>query len=78
MPSALPTDADFSGDNPDLALAYEGAWLAYELLVEQRGEAGALRLYREVGTGTPLGEALGTSPAAFTAAWQDSLRSRLR
>ena len=78
VPSALPTDADFSGDNPDLALAYEGAWLAYELLVEQRGEAGALRLYREVGTGTPLGEALGTSPAAFTAAWQDSLRSRLR
>lgn len=78
VPAQLPDDADFSGDNPKLGLAYGEARLAYEEVVALRGEAGALDAYRAVGRGTPLAEALGMSVEQFTAAWQESMRKRLR
>jgi hypothetical protein len=68
VPSALPTVADFAGDNPRLAQAYEMSWLATRLLAERLGRAGLARFYREVS------ETPGDPDAAFDAALQHRLR----
>ena len=81
LPAALPTDADFAGDNPRLAAVYEQAWLAVRLLVEQHGRSAVLRFYRAVGAGEQIDPALRriltTDLRSFTARWQRDLRTRL-
>lgn len=52
VPTALPEEADFNGDNPRLAQAYEQAWLACRLLGQRIGQDGLVRFYRMVGTAT--------------------------
>jgi hypothetical protein len=86
VPSALPADKDFDGNNKDLARVYEEAWLAVTLLAEQHGRDGLLRFYRQVGRAnagpTAVDDAFrdlwGTSLATFTAQWRRDLVTRLR
>ena len=87
LPTALPADDAFRGDNAALAQAYEQAWLAVRLLAEQHGEPALLRFYRAVGAARDVEPAaavdaalrseLGTDLAAFTGAWRDALRRDL-
>ena len=80
LPSHLPDDAAFDGNDPALAQAYEQAWLAVVALTRSYGRPAVLRLYRAVGAGRPLGQALrelGTTEPAFTARWRDDLRREL-
>ncbi|MGW6568344.1 hypothetical protein [Streptomyces sp. NPDC054975] len=87
LPSALPDDKAFAfaADADALARAYEGGWLACALIAERWGEGQLRAFYRAVGAHPQregavekaLAEVLGTTPAAFTAAWRDHLRQRL-
>lgn len=87
LPAALPRDEDFDGDDPALAQAYEGSWLAVELLVDTYGQDRVLALYRALGTRTAgdpgqvldevLRARLGTDVAALTAGWVTTLTQRL-
>jgi len=82
-PGRLPTAADFRGDSPRLAIAYEESWSACRFIAGRAGPAGLLRLYRLVGTAAdPAGAVdhalrtvLGMSSAQFVAAWRRSLRA---
>ncbi|MER7109590.1 hypothetical protein [Streptomyces sp. NPDC000229] len=81
-PVALPADGDFSfaADAEALARAYEGGWLACELIADRWGEAKLRALYRAAGARgaeRALGEVLATTPEAFTAQWRGHLRERL-
>ncbi|MDT9687986.1 hypothetical protein Q5762_06385 [Streptomyces sp. P9(2023)] len=87
LPAALPDDKAFAfgGDAEALARAYEGGWLACDLIAERWGEPELREFYRAVG-GHPqregavekaLGEVLGTTPEAFTTDWRAFLRERL-
>ena len=83
-PAALPRDEDFAGDAPGLAQAYEGSWLAVELLQRTYGRPALLALYRELGTRTDppaleelLRERLGTSTQELTSRWSAALREQL-
>ncbi|MGW1107182.1 hypothetical protein [Streptomyces sp. NPDC002540] len=87
LPAELPTDEDFgfAGDSARLAQAYEGGWLACELIADHWGEKKLLAFYRAVG-GHPgrdgaveqaMQEVLATTPQDFTAQWRESLRSLL-
>lgn len=79
LPVGLPRDADFEGSNPELAAAYEQAWLAVRLLVRQHGQAAVVRLYRAVGAGqdidSALRQVLGTDRATLTRLWLAELRA---
>ncbi|MER5965585.1 hypothetical protein [Streptomyces sp. NPDC002057] len=87
LPARLPEDSDFAfgGDAEALARAYEGGWLACELIADRWGEAKLTEFYRAVGAHPSregavekaLQEVLGTTPEEFTAAWRTSLRERL-
>ena len=87
VPAHLPRDGDVDGDDSRLAQAYEGSWLAVELLIDEYGEGRVLRRYRRLGErrqGEPavvldevLRSQLGTSARAFTAAWRAMLRGTL-
>ncbi|MFB7374737.1 hypothetical protein ACFC0D_33410 [Streptomyces sp. NPDC056222] len=87
VPAVLPDDKAFAfgGDAEALARAYEGGWLACELIAERWGEAKLTAFYRAVGAHPgregavekALTETLGTSPEEFTAAWRAFLRDRL-
>jgi len=88
LPAALPTDEAFSGDNPTLASAYQQAWLAVRLLVEQYGEPAVLAAYRGLGAApgggdrslaldAELQKAFGIDLARLTADWQASLQRQL-
>ncbi|WP_206309484.1 hypothetical protein [Streptomyces sp. A0642] len=87
LPAALPTDEDFgfAGDPDRLARAYEGGWMACELIAEQWGEAKLYAFYRAVGghagrdgaVEQALHEVLGATPEDFTVRWRDYLESRL-
>ena len=48
-PTGLPGDNDFTSSSSRLAQSYELAWMACRLIVAKKGEAGLVRLYREVG-----------------------------
>ncbi|MFF5338186.1 hypothetical protein [Streptomyces sp. NPDC013181] len=86
-PAALPEDEDFAfaGDPDLLARAYEGGWLACELIADHWGEEKLFAFYRAVGghqgrdgaVEDALHEVLGTTPQDFTARWRLYLRSRL-
>ncbi|MEV6396380.1 hypothetical protein AB0M39_16635 [Streptomyces sp. NPDC051907] len=86
-PAALPADGDFSfgGDSGRLARAYEGGWLACELIAEAWGEDRLRTFYRAVGAGRhragavekAMVEILGTTPADFTVRWRSYVEERL-
>lgn len=88
VPTALPDDEDFSfrGDADSLARAYEGGWLACELIVAHWDEKRLIAFYRSVGKGEhragavekAFSEVLGTTPEEFTVRWREYLRERLR
>lgn len=85
----LPSDEDFAADNKDLALAYEGAWLATRLIADRIGSAGLAGLYadlaKSVGPSTnpdavvssALRRALGQGLREFTVAWRGYVRRQL-
>ncbi len=82
VPAALPADGDFAfgGDAGRVARAYEGGWLACELIARRRGGAGLAAFYRaagEHGQDRAFRDVLGTDRAAFTRAWRDHLRQEL-
>ncbi|WP_329027413.1 hypothetical protein [Streptomyces sp. NBC_00690] len=87
VPAGLPLDGDFSfgADADGLARAYEGGWLACELIAERWGERKLTEFYRAVGAGrTRAGaveravvEQFGTTLKEFTEEWRDYLRERL-
>ncbi|WP_229053564.1 hypothetical protein [Aeromicrobium sp. Leaf350] len=74
-PGALPAAADLAG--PTSGAAYQGAWLAVDVLGrEHGGDATVLQVYDAVIAGTPLEQALAaadTSLAELTTEWQDYL-----
>lgn len=86
-PTALPTNADFDGANLNLSQAYEGAWLAVRLIARQHGQDGMLAFYRAVGKArdgssddavdAAFASQLGTTTAAFSAAWRADLQRQL-
>ncbi|MEU7295402.1 hypothetical protein AB0A76_19635 [Streptomyces exfoliatus] len=87
LPARLPDDADFAfgGDAEALGRAYEGGWLACELIAERWGEAKLTDFYRAVGAHPgregavekALQEVLDTTPEDFTADWRAYLGERL-
>lgn len=82
-PGRLPVVADFRGDSPRLAVAYEEAWSACRLIAERAGRAALVRLYRAVGTAddpaaavdAELRRTLGMGTAQFVAAWSRGVRA---
>jgi hypothetical protein len=80
-PRHLPGPAEFAADAPDLGAAYESAWLAVRLIARTHGAPALLRFQRladreargEGGVQEAFRVALGTTPAAFTRAWQHEL-----
>ncbi|MFB8774402.1 hypothetical protein [Streptomyces broussonetiae] len=85
-PDRLPTDEDFSftGDAAALAQAYEGGWMACELIAEEWGADRLGAFYRAVGAHEQragavegaLGEVLGVTAEEFTERWREYLRVR--
>jgi hypothetical protein len=87
LPAALPADQDFSfgGEADGLARAYEGGWLACELIAGHWGERRLTEFYRAVGAHgqrdgaveKAMNDVLSTTPEDFTVRWRDYLRRRL-
>jgi hypothetical protein len=85
-PGRLPVVADFRGDSPRLALAYEEGWSACRLIADRAGPAALLALYRAVGTAADpvaaldaqLRRTLGLTTAQFTARWRAGVRAEFR
>jgi hypothetical protein len=84
-PNQLPADSDFDGANEHLDLAYQLAWSAALHVVDRVGEAGLVRLYRQIAgsptqdqatVDTALRDVLGLDLAGFVASWRDSLGPR--
>ncbi|MFD5204943.1 hypothetical protein ACFWM7_33415 [Streptomyces sp. NPDC058375] len=86
-PAGLPADPDFGfdGDPAKLAGAYEGGWLACELIAERWGKEKLIAFYvavgahdgREGAVEQALEAVLDTTPEQFTADWRDYLATRL-
>ncbi|MFJ9107988.1 hypothetical protein [Streptomyces sp. NPDC102283] len=86
-PAELPADPDFGfdGDPAKLAGAYEGGWLACELIAERWGQEKLIAFYETVGAHDgregaveqALNAVLDTTPQQFTADWRDYLATRL-
>jgi hypothetical protein len=82
-PGRLPVTADFQGDSPRLALAYEEAWSACRLIGDRAGPAALVRLYRAVGIAADpaatldaqLRATVGEGTAEFTADWRAAVRA---
>jgi hypothetical protein len=82
-PGRLPVAADFTGDSPRLALAYEEAWSACRLIADRAGPAALLRLYRAVGTAADptatldaqLRATMHAGTAQFTMQWRHSVHT---
>ncbi|MFF1510002.1 hypothetical protein [Streptomyces sp. NPDC058326] len=87
LPARLPEDADFTfgGDAEAMGRAYEGGWLACELIADRWGEEKLTAFYRAVGAHPgregavekALQEVLATTPEEFTADWRAYLGERL-
>jgi hypothetical protein len=85
-PGRLPGTADFKGESPRLALAYEEAWSACRLIAERAGPAGLLGLYRTVGTAEDPAAALDgqlrallhASTTQFATQWRHSVQAEFR
>ncbi|MCX4749558.1 hypothetical protein OG455_29290 [Kitasatospora sp. NBC_01287] len=80
LPTALPTDADFSAGSTGIAQAYELSWLACGLIAAEHGQQALVDVYRAVGAAGPgagraqqldrvLGDRLGYGLAEFTRRW---------
>ncbi|MGA5215949.1 hypothetical protein ACPCAE_07685 [Streptomyces cinereoruber] len=86
-PVRLPEDADFSfgGDAESLARAYEGGWLACEMVAERWGEERLTAFYRAVGAHpgregaveNALHDVMDTTPEEFTESWRTYVREQL-
>ncbi|MFJ7410656.1 hypothetical protein ACIQWZ_07570 [Streptomyces sp. NPDC098077] len=86
-PAGLPADPDFGfdGDPAKLAGAYEGGWLACELIAERWGKEKLIAFYETVGAHDgregaveqALKAVLDTTSEQFTADWRDYLATRL-
>jgi hypothetical protein len=86
-PAELPADPDFGfdGDPAKLAGAYEGGWLACELIAERWGKEKLIAFYEAVGAHDgrdgaveqALNAVLDTTSEQFTADWRDYLATRL-
>lgn len=86
-PAALPADGDFGfdGDPAELARAYEGGWLACELIAERWGREKLIAFYQAVGAHSgregaveqALNAVLDTTPQQFTADWRAYVSDRL-
>jgi hypothetical protein len=81
-PARLPTASAFSG--PRLAEAYESAHVACDLVADEVGVAGLVRLYRETAQGpggadenlaAAVRSVLGSGVEAFEARWRARLRA---
>jgi hypothetical protein len=86
VPKALPTNADFGGNNSRLAQVYEMSWLACRMIAAAVGPDGLVRFYRAVGGGPgtsgsgvedALRTRLGLSMAQFTVRWRAYLSNQL-
>jgi hypothetical protein len=86
VPTHLPLDGDFDGGNKRLAQAYEGAWMAAHLIVDQWSQAALVRLYREVGASkddpaqamsAAVRSVLHISYGRFVSEWRAYLRANL-
>ncbi|MDK1475544.1 hypothetical protein QNO07_19335 [Streptomyces sp. 549] len=82
VPRQLPSDEDFTFGRSaaELALAYEGGWLACLLIARDWGPKAPGDLYRAMGgqsADAALREVLGVGEAEFTARWRDHLRAEL-
>jgi hypothetical protein len=87
LPKHLPRDGDFAfdGSGDQLARAYEGAWLACQLIADRWGEDSLRKLYRAVGDqkrrqgadDRAMREVLGIGLAEFTTQWRDYAARRL-
>ncbi|MFD9290486.1 hypothetical protein ACFWBV_19820 [Streptomyces sp. NPDC060030] len=87
LPARLPADEDFGfgEDAAKLARAYEGGWLACEMIARDWGEEELTAFYEAVGNRArregaveqAMHTALGTTPEDFTARWRAYLRARL-
>jgi len=73
-PDGLPTRADLAPTANGLGATYEEAWLACRFLGDRFGTATMVAFYDAVSGGEPVGRAfrtvVGTTQAAFTAAWR--------
>ncbi|WP_329036594.1 hypothetical protein OHT61_08820 [Streptomyces sp. NBC_00178] len=87
LPARLPADEDFGFDEDPTTLsrAYEGGWLACELIARDWGEDELIAFYKAVGSRSgrdgavehAMQSVLGTTPEDFTVRWRDYLRDRL-
>ncbi len=87
LPGRLPADEDFSfgGDAGRLARAYEGGWLACQLIADRWGEEKLTAFYRAVGAHEKregaveraMAKVLATTPEDFTAQWRTYLSNQL-
>ncbi len=82
LPTALPSDGQFSGSQ--FAIAYESAYVAADMLARQYGQVALIRFYRLVASGagssstnvaSALGVVTGQGLAAFTSAWRTQLQA---
>jgi hypothetical protein len=82
-PARLPTAADFRGESPRLAVAYEEGWSACRLIARRAGTQGLVRFYRAVGSADDparavdgaLRRTVGLTEAQFVAEWRRSVRA---
>ncbi|WP_406149804.1 hypothetical protein [Streptomyces sp. NBC_01012] len=87
LPAGLPTDEDFGfGEDPaKLSRAYEGAWLACEMIARDWGDEELIAFYKAVGSSAgrdgaveqAMHTVLGTTPQDFTARWREYLGDQL-
>jgi hypothetical protein len=86
VPAGLPGDAQFAATSRQLAVAYEGAWMACRLVAQRWGLRVLDRLYAQVGTSSlPASAALSAglarllhlTTAQFVTDWRQFLRAQL-
>jgi hypothetical protein len=86
LPSRLPANHAFRGDNPALPQAYEASWLACRYIAAEYGQATLVRFYRAVGTSQAappvavaraLHRVLRLTRGQFTARWRGYVHAEL-
>lgn len=88
LAAALPTNADFDGDNSRLRQVYEQSWLACRLIAGRLGQQGLVSFYKAVSRAAQddpasamaigLKQFLHVDVAAFTAEWRSYLQAELK
>lgn len=77
VPDRLPGSRAFDATGDDLEAAYEQAWLACRLVVEEFGESALVRVHRAAREGAGTREALrraGLPPGRLVRMWQERLQ----